>query len=266
MEKEDFLYDVSAKLSSKSIECLCSRTSAEVAIVVIKDQTGINIEVANDEWVAHGNLNQILLLDSLLKTMNAEIKDVKLKEVDTALADVTVEELPLAESQKSMHTCDRCTYSTKRKEHLKRHMQTVHFGLRKFLCPECGKKFKRNDALQDHLATHDQETKKFFCCHCGQRFRRKHHLDDHMKGRHSDRRQYLCEECGVTFKTRGTQRRHQITVHNNDSIFKCTVCDKGLSSKYALARHCKVHEENDKTLDQEQDLLLTVGSQPNYYT
>ncbi|CAD5115878.1 unnamed protein product [Dimorphilus gyrociliatus] len=264
MEKEDFLYDVSAKLSPKSIECLCSTTTPEVAIVVIKEQTGMNIEVIDDEWIANGTLNQIILLHSLLKQMSTEMIDVKPKEEAVPLANVTVEELPL--TQKSMHSCDRCPYSTKRKEHLKRHMQTVHFGVRKFLCPECGKKFKRNDALQDHLATHDQETKKFFCCHCEQRFRRKHHLDDHMRGRHSNKRQYLCEECGVTFKTRGTQRRHQITVHNSESIFKCTICNKGLSSKYALARHVKVHEDDGKGLDHSQDLLLTVDSHTEFIT
>ncbi|GFT42333.1 hypothetical protein NPIL_658551 [Nephila pilipes] len=53
------------------------------------------------------------------------------------------------------HACTECGYSTMRKADLWKHM-VVHTGFRPFTCEICSKSFKRKDHLELHIRTHVQ--------------------------------------------------------------------------------------------------------------
>ncbi|KAI9291754.1 hypothetical protein K502DRAFT_281603, partial [Neoconidiobolus thromboides FSU 785] len=49
-----------------------------------------------------------------------------------------------------------CNKVFKRSEHLKRHVNTVHSGIKPYVCPypDCEKRFSRSDNLGQHYKTH----------------------------------------------------------------------------------------------------------------
>ncbi|XP_046387686.1 transcriptional repressor CTCFL-like [Ischnura elegans] len=156
--------------------------------------------------------------------------------------------------KRSLHQCEKCSYTTWRKEHFERHQRDVHSELRPFLCDTCGKAFKRADALRQHRVsrhhpsptpepgtTSSNSVSSAHCCpQCSKPCRSRAHLKDHMAA-HSDERSFLCEICGSSFKTRAVQRKHIATVHANPKAFPCNHCVRRFSTKYALLRHKKIH-------------------------
>ena len=50
-----------------------------------------------------------------------------------------------------MYPCEQCDYKTKDQNHLKRHIQTVHEGIRRFPCNHCDYQAKRKDSLVSHF-------------------------------------------------------------------------------------------------------------------
>ena len=47
--------------------------------------------------------------------------------------------------------CPLCSRAFRRREHCKRHYETVHVGERPFVCYNCSKAFSRSDNLQAHI-------------------------------------------------------------------------------------------------------------------
>lgn len=75
--------------------------------------------------------------------------------------------------------CEKA-YSTK--YNLKRHLECVHEGIKRFQCDLCSKFLSSKQNLQEHLFTHGQD-KLFKCTEsgCSQTFRQRSQLSNHRK-------------------------------------------------------------------------------------
>lgn len=76
-------------------------------------------------------------------------------------------------------TCDSCKKSFSRLCHLKRHLKSVHQGIRSHACKECGKGFISNTDFKRHSITHTRE-KPFTCDLCKKTFGRFGNLKNHI--------------------------------------------------------------------------------------
>lgn len=107
-------------------------------------------------------------------------------------------------------TCTRCSYSTDRKNNLKRHVSTMH----------------------------DPVSAALDCC--GARFATKGDLREHTRAAHGAG--YTCWQCGHTFCRRALLHRHQ-SVHSGLKAFSCSKCGYQSSHKSNMQRHMHVHQQ-----------------------
>ena len=83
--------------------------------------------------------------------------------------------------------CMECDQSFGQKEHLKRHILTVHRGEKPFKCTECDKSFGYNHILKTHVQTVHLKLKPYKCQHCGMDFGEKSNMTKHIKSVHSEK-------------------------------------------------------------------------------
>ncbi|XP_055535458.1 transcription factor Sp4-like [Wyeomyia smithii] len=115
----------------------------------------------------------------------------------------------------SFTSCNVCSKSFKRKEHLMQHLKS-HVGLRPFKCdePGCHKSFSRKEHLMRHIVSHTGK-KLFSCPVCRKYFSRKDNLNKHKK-------------------------THQ--ENSNSAPFHCSICNKGFFIKGQFLKHKQMHD------------------------
>ena len=125
----------------------------------------------------------------------------------------------------------------------------VHFGLQ-FQCNKCDKKFKRKDKLKRHLeSVHGGN--QFDCNKCDKFFQDKTSLLRHVEV-HSLKEQGLklsCEECKRTYRSREAYNFHLKTNHNGRKIEPQMILDETASSDLGSSKQAE--EQNSFRLDQE---------------
>ena len=114
--------------------------------------------------------------------------------------------------------CIICDYETALKPNLKRHIESVHEGIKPFKCNIC-----------------DFETS------------RKSTLKQHVESVHKGIKQFKCSICDYKTALKPNLRRHIESVHQGIKPFKCNICDYETVHKYILKRHIEsVHERIKK--------------------
>ena len=58
---------------------------------------------------------------------------------------------------KSVYVCDQCGKKFTRSHDLKRHIQSLHSGVKEFTCNKCEKFFATRDILRRHKRIHEQK-------------------------------------------------------------------------------------------------------------
>ena len=115
----------------------------------------------------------------------------------------------------------------------------VHFGLQ-FQCNKCDKKFKRKDKLKRHLeSVHGGN--QFDCNKCDKFFQDKTSLLRHVEV-HSLKEQGLklsCEECKRTYRSREAYNFHLKTNHNGRKIEPQMILDETASRDLANSKQAE---------------------------
>eukprot|EP00644_Phytophthora_capsici_P013046 jgi/Phyca11/540795/estExt2_Genewise1Plus.C_PHYCAscaffold_50598 len=131
-------------------------------------------------------------------------------------------------SQQTRHLPFACEYEGcmkkySKREHLTRHIQTVHV----------------RGSTQS-----EQERKPFTCELCGARFAYSHGLMRHKKNSHQNPNlSFECTECLKGFKKKSELQAHSY-VHTGVLPFECEDCGERFLKKFWLTRHQRTHEAN----------------------
>lgn len=83
------------------------------------------------------------------------------------------------DKDKPSYACDQCEKSYGRKDHLRRHIQTVHTDIRPYVCRVCSLGFARRDRLTRHEVKHSG-CPQYSCQICDKKFFRKDSLGKHL--------------------------------------------------------------------------------------
>ena len=74
-----------------------------------------------------------------------------------------------------LHKCDFCEATRKIYEIMKRHVETIHEGIRKFKCDLCDKAYGKKAILKEHIES-IHSGKRFQCENCEKSFKNAHGL------------------------------------------------------------------------------------------
>ena len=158
-------------------------------------------------------------------------------------------------------SCEICHRTFTEKKHLKRHMESIHEGIRNNKCEICLKEFYRKSKLMRHLRTHqfaerifnkakDYDMKYYTkkCDICEKTFSETRHLITHMESIHEEIKEKNCDICNKQFYKSCDLKRHEAThlKYKNDKKFlinECSVCFKVFTTPSHLKDHFEsLHE------------------------
>lgn len=118
--------------------------------------------------------------------------------------------LSAAEYRLQRNTCPQCGHCFAQSADLRKHLRTVHEGLRPFRCDLCDKSFGEKGNLRKHRRSVHFNERPFACTTCSAAFAFKDGLARHIKLVHDNARPFTCR-CGASYKQVSQLRRHQDT-------------------------------------------------------
>ena len=121
------------------------------------------------------------------------------------------------------------------KTNLRKHLKTVHEGIKDFKCDHCGKEYTENKGLKVHIKRHHDNVRDEQCNQCGKQFFTKEVLKEHVRNIHNkDQNQKVhhkqmakllkCEFCGKAFTTKNSLQIHIKAVHKGSRDHVCHIC------------------------------------------
>lgn len=131
--------------------------------------------------------------------------------------------------------CDLCTFKSPRYREVLRHKIRVHDKTSPdYTCEFCGFSTKYKQTLQDHMQS-VHEDKTFSCSNCVYTSKNKRSLVKHS--RKCSGQSFSCNLCQDTFVTEKLHRVHLRKVHGQFESFKCDHCDYVTVKKGNLVKH-----------------------------
>ena len=139
-------------------------------------------------------------------------------------------------------------------QNMRKHVKTVHLGLRPFPCdwPGCESAFKTREAMTNHKSVHCEE--RNFKCEfdgCNKSFKLKCKLTQHLRchgiGPKNDRFPCSWPACGIFCQSEQALTEH-LNRHQNIRPFVCLFngCGKAYFTSFELKQHSmKFHEQNE---------------------
>jgi hypothetical protein len=111
--------------------------------------------------------------------------------------------------------CPHCVKNFK-KNNLQKHIKSVHENQRPFTCDSCSASFKKLEHLNRHIVTVHQKERSHHCTQCVATFGEKSNLQRHVKNFHEKKRPHHCTQCVATFGERSDLNKHLRVMHNID--------------------------------------------------
>ena len=126
----------------------------------------------------------------------------------------------------------------------------LHEGKKPFFCIICNTSFSLKSSLKRHVAS-VHEGLKFSCSLCGKTFGQLFRLNKHisvshgnMSVVHEEKMSFSCINCNTTFRLKSSLKRHVASVHEGLK-FSCSFCGKTLTEMFKIRRHIsKSHGNN----------------------
>ena len=105
--------------------------------------------------------------------------------------------------------CGQCQSQFKRKEHLQRHIQSIHEGV-KYNCDQCNVEFTQHAHLFIHIKS-KHEGVRYDCNQCEYKATQKHHLRSHIQKIHEG--VYACDQCNYQLNSKSSLNMHKQSKH-----------------------------------------------------
>ena len=137
------------------------------------------------------------------------------------------------------HTCNQCQYETQQRSLLKRHIQSMHEGLR-YNCNQCNYTGKSKDVLKIHNKSKHLGI-KYPCIQCQYIARQKNSLKKHIQSKHEGVR-YDCNQCNYQTTQQGILTNHIKSKHLGIK-YCCNLCQYEATEKRILKRHMQSTHE-----------------------
>lgn len=157
---------------------------------------------------------------------------------------------------------DKCSFKTTKKTLLSLHLKEFHSELlENFPCSECSYVSKLRGNLNKHMSEVHAKVKRYMCGFCGAQTSRKYHLTRHIKAVHHGEKFFCCQDCDYKTNNKVCLQKH-IGINHDTLLMKdnskpplkdseltcvCTWCEYK-SNKYAEVKiHIKlVHDRTKK--------------------
>ncbi|XP_032678009.1 zinc finger protein 135-like [Odontomachus brunneus] len=148
---------------------------------------------------------------------------------------------------KPEYTCRECSYKTRTKNCLIKHMKSVHnaIDVLPIFCDICFMSFERQDNLKRHKETvHAQSIQSLKCDKCDRIFNKKRSLESHYRRKHPNADTLMkCLACGRSFKYKVSFEKH-ISLNN---CLQCQTCDQKFDVLEKFIRHYKMCTKTEYT-------------------
>ena len=82
----------------------------------------------------------------------------------------------------------------------------------------CVKLFTNSSGLKKHINSVHEGIKNHICKTCGKGFFRLNHLKRHVETVHEGHKDFSCEYCGKSFSQKGDMQRHKVKVHEREIL------------------------------------------------
>ncbi len=137
-------------------------------------------------------------------------------------------------SERSLQ-CGHCDKTFRRRDHLNKHVLSVHTSERRFCCHICSKRYTSPGTLRQHMnSSHSQ--KMLSCQYCDKTFARNDHMQKHIQGVHLKERKYICQHCNKGYTSHGAMLQH-IGKSHLEKNFSCQKCSRKFATNVRLQIH-----------------------------
>ncbi|KAL3276060.1 hypothetical protein HHI36_020786 [Cryptolaemus montrouzieri] len=113
---------------------------------------------------------------------------------------------------KAKYKCSYCEYQTPYRGHLNKHINAVHFGIKRHKCNQCDYQSSAKQNLQRHINIHGG-IKNHECSHCDFRTTERSKLKQHIDGVHLGIKKYKCSYCDYKTTRTTNLKRHTNGLH-----------------------------------------------------
>ena len=176
-----------------------------------------------DDQSADFSFRNSFKLKNIMSKVDKEILETKVKEEDS-------KEI----------ACSLCSYRTKSKGHITKHLKKKHSIRPTQLlvsCNQCSYTTSQPGHLKRHVsAKHTLE--RFSCEYCEETFSIKHSVRIHQQSVHMQIK-YPCPKCTFEGKRLESLKNHMLIKHSS-SQFQCLICHLNFKAKLHLKKHMQI--------------------------
>jgi len=154
------------------------------------------------------------------------------------------------------YSCNFCDYQTKKRQHLKKHQESIHEGI-KHPCDQCDYKATAQSSLKRHKQTKHEGIKYSYnlypCDQCPYKATTKSSLKRHKKTKHEGIK-YYCDQCAFQSAWPSDLSKHKRNMHYTSQYF-CDKCEYEATSAEQINIHKQSEHSAVEILPQEVEFL-----------
>ena len=188
--------------------------------------------------------------DETLKDKNNVKSDGRIEKREGKLKGKSKRPLISKTNVQTVHKCSICDYKTALKPHLKRHIESVHQGIKPFKCTLCEYEGSVKLSLEKHIESVHEGIKPFKCSICDFKTAFEPHLKRHIESLHQGVKPFKCNICDYETAQNSNLKRHIERVHEAikklRKLRKSFTCDFPDCGKTFFGNNSKRSYENHK--------------------